>query len=259
MNCHEYRGDLLDLARRVGADATRRQGARAHTEECQACRLFLERQETVTAGLRALADATRDAQPAGALGDRLQALFDERQATAHPGPANQHRLPAWLRVAAAVLIGAGAIAWWQMARSPRAPEPGRSVQATGRPATAPQVPLAAGVSPAVAIPALQPALPPPGPGPTRRSGNRTPRALSSRIVQAEGFRPLPLAAALPDFESGEIVRTEVPLTSLPLYGISIPPDAEDRPVLIDLLVGQDGHPRAVRLVTNDSQESRSRQ
>ncbi len=63
--------------------------------------------------------------------------------------------------------------------------------------------------------------------------------------------PLPLAAALPDFESGEIVRLGIPVRSLPAYGLEIPPDAPPGPVAIqaDLLIGQDGLPRAIRLVT----------
>jgi hypothetical protein len=35
--------------------------------------------------------------------------------------------------------------------------------------------------------------------------------------------------------------------------MEITPDAEDKPVRADLLVGQDGHPRAIRLVTNEPQ------
>jgi hypothetical protein len=77
-------------------------------------------------------------------------------------------------------------------------------------------------------------------------------------VQAEGFVALPSAAGLPDFESGEIVRMEIPLTSLPAYGIDIVPDAERSPVEADLLVGQDGQARAIRLVTKAAHESKGR-
>jgi hypothetical protein len=59
---------------------------------------------------------------------------------------------------------------------------------------------------------------------------------------------LPAAAGLPAFESGQIVRVEIPVTSLPMYGVDILPDAVNRPVRADLLVGQDGLPRAIRLI-----------
>jgi hypothetical protein len=67
-------------------------------------------------------------------------------------------------------------------------------------------------------------------------------------VRATGFVSIPGADGLPDFESGEIVRVEIPLTSLPTYGIEILPDARGTPVAADLLVGQDGQARAIRLV-----------
>jgi hypothetical protein len=82
--------------------------------------------------------------------------------------------------------------------------------------------------------------PPPEPSPEART--------PGGFVVADGFVPLPVAVGLPDFESGEIVRVEIPVTSLPSYGIEIVPDARRSPVQADLLVGQDGHARAIRLV-----------
>jgi hypothetical protein len=64
---------------------------------------------------------------------------------------------------------------------------------------------------------------------------------------------LPSAVGLPEFESGEIVRLQIPLTSLPTYGLEIAPDARGTAVEADLLVGQDGQPRAIRLVADRQQ------
>lgn len=64
------------------------------------------------------------------------------------------------------------------------------------------------------------------------------------------FIALPGAASLPDFERGDIVRIEVPLVSLPAYGIEILPDATPTSVPADLLVGQDGVPRAIRIASD---------
>jgi hypothetical protein len=77
------------------------------------------------------------------------------------------------------------------------------------------------------------------------------------LVRLEGFDPLPAAATLPGFERGEIVRIDVPVPSLPAYGIAIPPDAAERSIAADLLIGQDGLPRAIRLVRR-LPDSRSR-
>ena len=85
---------------------------------------------------------------------------------------------------------------------------------------------------------------------TKPRPHRTVRSRPSRFVAAEGFVMLPAAANLPPFESGEIVRMELPVTSLPAYGLEIAPDARRRAVEADLLVGQDGQARAIRLVNS---------
>lgn len=72
-----------------------------------------------------------------------------------------------------------------------------------------------------------------------------------------GFVALPSAYGLPDMESASIIRVSLPLSALPTYGLSIMPDASGDSVEADLLVAQDGQPRAIRLV-NEPQNSRSR-
>ncbi len=62
------------------------------------------------------------------------------------------------------------------------------------------------------------------------------------------FVPWPGAAALPDFESGQLVRTELPPSVLPLLGFEMTDAPADGHVVADVLYGQDGLARAVRLV-----------
>jgi hypothetical protein len=85
-----------------------------------------------------------------------------------------------------------------------------------------------------------------------------PPAPAGGIIELSGFQQLPQAVTLPDFDNGEIVRTEIAVAALPVYGVGIPPDAGTAAVKIDLLVGQDGRPRMIRLVTEESQDSRSK-
>jgi hypothetical protein len=60
-------------------------------------------------------------------------------------------------------------------------------------------------------------------------------------------------------ERGEILRVQISLASLASLGFTVQPDAADTtPIDADLLVGQDGQPRAIRLVTTDGRDSRSR-
>ncbi|HET7694339.1 MAG TPA: hypothetical protein VFK57_01420 [Vicinamibacterales bacterium] len=61
------------------------------------------------------------------------------------------------------------------------------------------------------------------------------------------FVIVPGAAALPPMESGELVRMDVPVSLLAAFGV-VPPANPVARVRADLIVGQDGLPRAVRLV-----------
>ena len=72
-----------------------------------------------------------------------------------------------------------------------------------------------------------------------------------RVVQPAGFVALPEAAWLPEMESATIVRVSLPVSALPAYGVPIQPDVSSDAVLAELLVAQDGQPRAIRFV-NDS-------
>jgi hypothetical protein len=70
------------------------------------------------------------------------------------------------------------------------------------------------------------------------------------------FVALPAAFALPDLESGRIVRVEVPLTMLPVYGLDLVPEAARSAVEADFLIGQDGMPRAIRLASTSARDER---
>ncbi len=80
------------------------------------------------------------------------------------------------------------------------------------------------------------------------------KAASARVVRPNGFVELPWTAGLPAFESGEIVRVEVPVASLPAYGFDIS-TGSNRSVEADVLVGQDGLARAMRLVSNSARST----
>jgi hypothetical protein len=62
------------------------------------------------------------------------------------------------------------------------------------------------------------------------------------------FTIVPGAAGLPPMESGTLVRMDVPVSMLPSLGVT-PPPGQVNAVTADLVVAQDGLPRAVRLVS----------
>jgi hypothetical protein len=63
---------------------------------------------------------------------------------------------------------------------------------------------------------------------------------------ASEFHPWPGAETLPAFESGQLVRMELPASVLPLLGIVPAMAVTTETVEADVLVGQDGLARAVR-------------
>jgi hypothetical protein len=240
MSCDAYVEPIVDLARGTAIEEETMARLQAHLAQCTACTAQLRREQTLTAGLAAVATAMRGARPSGALEGRLEQAFRERHAMLSIGDRSGWR--PWMAAAAAVIVLAGAAVAWR-------PVTGR--RSSGRPAA-----VVTGLGNPVA-PNTPPANPA-GSGPTSTSSSRVsppsaharpPRAGRPAFVQPAGFVALPGAASLPEFESGTIERVALSLSSLPVYGVDIAPDAAANPVQADLLVGQDGQARAIRLVT----------
>jgi hypothetical protein len=61
------------------------------------------------------------------------------------------------------------------------------------------------------------------------------------------FYPLPEAEALPAVENAMVVRVELPVSSLRLMGFPVDEERADAAVQAELLLGQDGLARGVRL------------
>ncbi|HEY7499116.1 MAG TPA: hypothetical protein VH740_11415 [Vicinamibacterales bacterium] len=207
MNCQTLREAIVDVARGVPVGPGSAAAVEAHVEYCAACAAYLARERALSAGLRAIAEAT-SARVSPEIEARLRIAFAERQAA--QSVRTRVIRSRWLPAAAMVMVVAGAAIAW---RAFTALVPAPPMEPPG--VRAPQQPL-------------QPAPP--------------------SVTFAEGFVPLPVAAGLPDFESGSIIRVEIPVASLPTYGIEIVPDVKRTPVQADLLVGQDGQARAIRLV-----------
>ena len=182
----------------------------------------------------------------------LQRAFSEFHAAPArfaPPAASRWHLPWWSAAAAALTIAIGVYAWRahsavdDRAASSATVAARSPAVATSPPApsgTGTAVPAATGSATAATMPASRPAV--------QRKPD-VPRPAIRRFVA------LPGSSALPEFESGAIVRMEVPVSSLPAYGIDISPAAGGQPIEADVLVGQDGQPRAIRLVTNSARST----
>jgi len=68
-----------------------------------------------------------------------------------------------------------------------------------------------------------------------------------RLEPPNDFVIVPGAAGLPAIESGTLVRMDIPVAELATYGVA-PPASRRSTVTADVIVAQDGLPRAVRVV-----------
>jgi hypothetical protein len=239
MTCQTLRDAIVDIARGAETGQGTRAAVECHLDHCEACATLMARERQLSRGLRALAASTSGDGASEAMGRRLREMFAEGQGVGATAEARREpatgRWTAWA-VAAAVAVAAGGAAWFATTATPP------STGGTKPPAQA------SIESPTATVPASASGETP-APDRTVKRAKRPRPAPQVRYAVATGFVELPGAVGLPDFESGQIVRMEIPLTSLPTYGIEILPDARDRQVEADLLVGQDGQARAIRLVT----------
>lgn len=211
-----------------------------------------DRDDPYTHAIGALAEDARMAPASATRIERelLSAFADHRAAM---GAAPSGRCPgvwrSWMAAAAALIAVAASIELWRFQGGVTV----NNVTKTPSRQDPPALPGSLQVSPVV-VPATPPSTPPRRGASARTAGERR------RVVKPAGFVELPGAAGLPQFESGTIVRLELPVASLPAYGIEIPAAADERPVEADLLVGQDGLTRAIRLVarSNDTTSHNNR-
>lgn len=226
MTCREFEGDIVELARGSEADAEAAGRLRAHLDCCAGCTARLERERQLTAALKAMAGAEPLSEKASAIEAQLLAAFAEQRGAVSrqvPAPRSVFPVPAMrgLLAAAAVLVLAVA-AWQGIARWPSAGD------------------TAVGV----------------GAGPARVEGAPAARPVPAGGGQTLQFVALPTAIGLPALESGHIVRVELPAADLPAYGFDVTPQPAAGAVQADVLVGQDGQPRAIRFVTLDADSGR---
>ncbi len=172
--------------------------------------------------LRALRESMRDAAAPDRVEAALLAAFRQRRQSQRVG-ANRRWL-LWPVAAAAVLAVAAFVA---LLPGPRRIEP---------------------IRPAVATPALTAAPPalvePAAPTPATRR-----RAAPARTKEvATDFIPLVTQAAWGPGDSVQIIRVRVPRTDLIAFGMPLNPERAFELVKADIVLGQDGVARAVRLV-----------
>jgi hypothetical protein len=182
-----------------------------HLDECRACAARFGQQERLATGLRALAAQMRRVEAPARVERNLIAGF--RAQTQLSGVARP--APSWRTLgacAAAILVTAG-LAF--LVSRPYQPEP-----AVRLPKTATQLA-------AVELPAEYAFL---------------------EAEDANGFIPLANAAGVASNEPLDVVRLEVPLSTMMALGFTVTAERASERVQADFMLGEDGMARAVRFL-----------
>jgi hypothetical protein len=209
-------------------------------------------------------DTAMPAQTAAAMERRLLEAFAAHHGIPnasgpepHVGTARPHMR--WLlAAAAAVIVIAGTVAGSRALRhvAPQAPTPAAAAMVTTRVGPAGQKAASRASDPVSQGAGAEPRAPRVRRAAARLPGRPLPAATGP---EPSRFTALPGAENMPRFESGTIVRMDVPVASLPTYGVDISRAGGDGAVEADFLVAQDGQARAIRLVTSQNFSSRSSQ
>jgi hypothetical protein len=259
MNCAAAREAVLDCSRDVPMADDVRLALEEHLGGCANCAAELGWQRDLTAAFRGLSAEARAWNASSTIEDRLHEAFAARVAATPRPPVESKQAARWIyALASAAVI---ALAVWSGTRPSRSTSPDAGPIPAASPMTSPAVSSTAVTEKTTsASPTVEARAAPHRPVPVRAVTGR--RAAPPKQVRSFEFITLPGAAGLPELESGSVVRIAVPVGALPEYGLDIVQGGSKTTVDADVLVGQDGLARAIRLVTADEltpPDTRSRQ
>jgi hypothetical protein len=270
MNCQTFEPTVDDLARGQMMEATLRESALAHAEDCERCGERLADERALSFSLRACASAFDTMGAPATLESNLRSAFRQRSADQKPAiaaalaPSRTERLMPWAIAAAAAVVTVFAMQAFRLRETPATPLNRASDTIIMSPMTA--VAFTLGLTTvAVAPPKVgrgTPAQPRSTVAarddmmlagyPTARSRNPRP-ASGPKTTEAApeivtDFMPLTYGAALSPNEGGQLVRVELPRSALASMGLPVNVERANERVKADVLLGHDGLARAIRFV-----------
>lgn len=259
MTCAEAREEILDLARDVSMPESVRRAVEQHLGGCATCAAEFGRQRDLTVALGALTTEAETWKASPAIEERLREAFVARLPVTPRSQSESKRTDRWIYALAGAAVMALAV--WLGSRPSTAPSSGAGASTAASPVKSPAVSTSLateGTKPAPSM--VEAKVSSQRPASVRAATGR--RVAAPKQVRSFEFVTLPAAAGLPDLESGSVVRIAVPVGALPEYGFDIAQVGSKTTVDADVLVGQDGLARAIRLVSAEesaTQDTRSRQ
>jgi hypothetical protein len=219
MNCEQVEAIVLDLDRDAAANSLERAAAMAHLGHCSRCAALQESWQAAREELRALGEETLDARAPARVEMRLRQEFRTRHRTMVARRAAV--VSAWALAAAAILLGAISSWNWHQARLLEA----------AKQKIAAQNALVADNDQSQLLGSFSAGL-----GSADDSGD---------------FTPLP-GTTLEETEDTSILHVRMQRGSLGVLGLPVNEERAGEWIQVDLLVGNDGLPQAVRLAQEEN-------
>ncbi len=219
MTCEEFEAIGLERLDTLAATDAARAAGVAHANVCSRCAALQESWQEARAGLQVLRAATRDAETPQRVEMRLRQEFRTTHRTR--GMRSTAVFAVWALATAAVLVGA--VSWWNW-RVTQTRHPGNLVGNMVRPSA-----IAPGVGGSDA-------------------GNIGDSEEEATLIadHAGDFTLLP--GSLPqETDDSAILRVRMQRGALGALGLPVNEERVSDWIQVDLLVGQDGQPKAVRL------------
>jgi len=221
MSCEQAASLILDLDRQEAISANERAAAITHLSGCSRCAALQESWEAARGELRILSVKTRDVQAPPRVKMRLLQEFRLRHRRTLVRRASL--VGAWTLAAAAALVAG--LALWSALHTHRPVDDKQDLSAKAAAAPAPaglQTPESAELS-----------------------------AATSGADDSSDFTPLP-GTLSGDTDEAAILRVRMQRGSLGALGFPVNEQRAGEWIQVDLLVGTDGSPQAVRLAEEDN-------
>lgn len=269
MNCLDFEKLVVDVAEGRLVEAAIRKQLTTHAKECGRCAARLAFERSLTGHLKTLtASDSMIKAPEGVKRELIAAFAERRNAQKPAAPSLvrpmrrqiKHRTN-WTLAAAAVLLTISATAGlWLRVNQRGGGDSGARPQPTAaaRPIQTPPTPtiLALSVRPTVAVAPtgnqksgqIQDLARHTKPMATQKKRNFTLKSAQETEETATDYLPLTAVAQAEPTEMQQVVRVEVPRSMLVMLGLPVNADRTRTSIKADLVIGEDGVARAIRLV-----------
>lgn len=246
MNCQDFELHILAMARAQLLDASARRQTLAHIAECAVCADRFVEQQTLTAAVNATAKSLRYEEASAQVEQSLRAAFRKQSKTPTVFRSAPIRTRQWSKITFAAVTAI--VLLILLAGVVRQKRSGISNEKMAEVRPSP-----------IMTPKNDPSQNPPPSLPARETLRQVaserrhvrrpvPKATTELEEAITGFIALSNGNQLVPLESGQVLRVELPTSTLISMGLPITAEDVSKPILADLLVGQDGMARAIRFV-----------